>query len=63
MEYPLFGISRRYAEALNYMWMAFFFYNIMPFCLVYTVIGLIILYWLDKYNILRKRVTRVHVSH
>ena len=34
----------------------------MPFGAIYSIIGLIILYWIDKYNLIKKRTVKDNIS-
>lgn len=62
MEYPVYGIARRYSDSLKTVWMTFFFECFMPFNAIYSIIGLIALYWIDKYNLIRKRTVKDNIS-
>lgn len=55
MEYPPYGIARRYSDTLKTVWMTFFLESLMPFGVIYSIIGLVCLYWIDKYNVVNKR--------
>lgn len=36
------------------MWFTFLYVSLIPFGCVLTLVGLIIYYWVDKYNLLRR---------
>jgi hypothetical protein len=52
-EYP-YDMGKRYAEVLETMWFTFLFASLIPFGTFLTLIGLLIYYWVDKYNLLRR---------
>lgn len=62
MEYPVYGVARRYSDTLKTVWMTFFFEPFMPFGIIYSLIGLISLYWIDKYNVVTKRTIKDNIS-
>ena len=49
-----YDMGKRYAEVLETMWFTFLFASLNPFGNFLTLIGLLIYYWVDKYNLLRR---------
>lgn len=49
-----YDMGKRYAEVLETMWFTFLFASLIPFGNFLTLIGLLIYYWVDKYNLLRR---------
>lgn len=62
MEYPVYGIARRYSDTLKTVWMTFFFESFMPYGIIYSLIGLMCLYWIDKYNVVTRRTIKDNIS-
>lgn len=47
-------MGKRYAEILETMWFTFLYSSLIPFGAFLTLAGLLIYYWVDKYNLLRR---------
>lgn len=62
MEMPGYHISERYADLLKTMWFVFLYGNLLPMATVMFVIYLIIFYWVDKYNLLRRSTVKETIS-
>ena len=54
MEDPPFQMGKRYGEVLEGLWFNFLYLSLIPLGSILTCIGLILHYWIDKYNLLRK---------
>lgn len=54
-EKPIFNISTSYAAVLKNMYVVAFYASIIPIGLIVTCIALILHYWVEKYNISRRR--------
>ena len=54
MENPLYLSGKRYADIMKTMWFTFLYSPILPLGSVFSAIGLIMYYWVDKYNIINK---------
>jgi len=62
MEMPGYHISERYADLLKTMWFVFLYGNLLPMATLMFLIYLIIFYWVDKYNLLRRRCVKEAIS-
>lgn len=62
MEYQPFALARVYSDIMKTMWMTFFFMTFMPFGMIYSLIGECILYWVIKYNVLKRRTIKNYIS-
>jgi hypothetical protein len=51
-------MGKRYAEILKTMWFTFFYSPVIPLSSLISIIGMILYYWTDKYNLLRKRTVK-----
>lgn len=49
-----YDMGKRYAEVLETMWFTFLYLTLIPFGAMLTLFGLVIYYWVDKYNLLRR---------
>lgn len=47
-EEPEFNIGLRYSWILNTMYMTAFYAPLIPIVLIYTLIGFIFVYWIEK---------------
>ncbi len=52
-DYP-YDMGKRYAEILETMWFTFMYVSLIPFGAFLSLVGLMIYYWVDKYNLLRR---------
>ncbi len=52
-DYP-YDMGKRYAEILETMWFTFLYVSLIPFGAMLSLLGLMIYYWVDKYNLLRR---------
>jgi hypothetical protein len=62
MELPDYTIGKRYADLMKTMWFTFFYSPVIPFSTLISIIGLILYYWVDKYNIMRRRTVKESIS-
>lgn len=44
------------------MWFTFFYTPIVPIGTVFSLIGLMIYYWVDKYNVVKRRTVKETIS-
>jgi len=51
-------MGKRYADIMKTMWFTFMYSPAIPIAPLYSLLGLIIYYWADKYNALNRR----HIS-
>jgi len=49
-----YKMGKRYAEIIKTMWFTFMYSSLIPFGAFISLIGLVIYYWVDKYNLLRR---------
>lgn len=49
-----YKMGKRYAEIIKTMWFTFLYSNLIPIGAFFSLIGLVIYYWVDKYNLLRR---------
>jgi len=49
-----YDMGKRYAEILETMWFTFLYASLVPFGSFLTLLGLMIYYWVDRYNLLRR---------
>lgn len=47
-------MGKRFAEVIETMWFTFLYSTLIPVGALITIVGLIIYYWVDKYNLLRR---------
>ncbi len=62
LENPDYNIGKRYADIMKTMWFTFFYSPVIPFATLFSIIGLILYYWVDKYNILRRRTVKENIG-
>lgn len=54
MQYPEYNIGKRYAEVMKTMWFTIFYAYLIPVASLISLAGIILYYFVDKYNLLRK---------
>lgn len=54
MEFPNYDIGKRYAEVMEIMWFTFLYMSLIPVGGIISCFGLMLYYWIDKYNLLRR---------
>jgi len=62
MEQVNYLAAKRYADTMKTMWFTFLFGTAIPVGCILSCIGLIIYYFIDKYNILRRRTVKENIS-
>ena len=62
LEYPEYDIGKRYGEVLEIIWFTFLYMTLIPIGGVISAVGLVLYYWIDKYNLLRRSTIRSYVS-
>ena len=55
-------MGKRYAEIFEIMWFTFLYSELIPLGSFLIVIGLVMYFWVDKYNFLRNSVLKVGMS-
>ena len=63
MEYPNYNLAKGYGEALQMIFQGAFLAPVLPISLLYSIIGMIIFYWTEKYILLKKRSAKHHISY
>ncbi|KAL4489888.1 hypothetical protein ABPG72_010787 [Tetrahymena utriculariae] len=61
-ENPQFQIQERYAQILMTMFTTAFYSPIVPMSLFWSLIGLILQYWVDKYNLIHRSSVKNNMS-
>ena len=55
-------MGKRYAEIIERMWFTYLYATLVPIGAFISVVGIIIYYWIDKYNLLRRSAVTTEVS-
>lgn len=55
-------MGKRYAEIIKTMWFTFLYVWLIPMGSVFSLVGLILYYYVDKYVLLRKSSLQVSIS-
>lgn len=61
-ERPAFDISTSYAVILKNMYVVAFYASVIPIGLIITCFALLAHYWVEKYNIARRRTIKYNYS-
>lgn len=61
-ERPIFDISTAYATILKNMYVVAFYASVIPLALVITCFALLFHYWVEKFNISRRRTIKYNYS-
>ena len=62
MEQPDYLSAKRYSDIMKTMWFTYFYGTMIPIGLVCSLIGLFLYYFIDKYNLLRRRTVKESIS-
>ena len=62
MEYAEYDMGKRYAEVIEVMWFTFLYATLIPLGTLISCAGLMLYYWVDKYNLLRRSAIKTEVS-
>ena len=62
MEDSEYDIGKRYAEIIETMWFTYLYASIIPIGACISIFGLILYYWIDKYNLLRRSTLSIEVQ-
>ena len=57
-EFTDYLVAKRYADNMKTMWFTFFYCPVIPMGIVVSLLGMTFYYWIDKYNILRRRTVK-----
>ena len=63
MEGSLYDVGKRYAEIIEIVWFTYLYATLIPIGVLFSTIGLVMFYWIDKFNLVRRSSLRVHISH
>jgi hypothetical protein len=55
-------LGKRYAEIFEIMWFTFLYSELIPLGSFLILIGLVLYYWVDKYNFLRRSALKAGMS-
>lgn len=62
MEKPDYSSAKRYGDIMKTMWFTFFYGDIIPIGILFSILGLVLYYFIDKYNVLRRRTIKENLS-
>ena len=60
-DYP-YSIGKRYAEIIETLWFTFLYLTLIPFGAFLSLIGILLYYWVDKFNLLRRSTLHVQIK-
>jgi hypothetical protein len=63
LEDPDYLSAKRYADIMKTMWFSFFFGSCIPLGPLFSLFGLILYYYIDMYNLIRKRTVKESISN
>jgi len=53
-EYPEYSISDKYSDIMNTMWVTFLYAPLIPIVLPFSLVYIILTYYIEKYTIMRR---------
>ena len=62
MEFPSYSIGKRYSDLMKTMWFTFFYSPVIPLGTVWSIIGFILYYYIDKYNLIYRRTVKENIG-
>lgn len=62
MEKTEYYQAKRYADIMKTMWFTFLFGSCIPLGILISMVGLICYYWVDKYNVMRRRSVKENLA-
>lgn len=62
MEAKSYMIGKRYAELIEMMWFTYLYSSLIPIGSIITLVGIILYYWVDRYNLLRRSTLKFKIS-
>jgi len=62
-EYPVFNLAEAYAEVLKVMLFTGFYAVVIPFSILFGIVQILALYWVYKWNLLRRSNLNRIVGH
>lgn len=62
MEQKEYVSGKRYADLMKTMWFTFFYSPAIPLGTLWSILGVIIYYWADKYNLVKRYIVKESIS-
>ncbi len=62
MEQVSYAMGKRYSDIMKTMWFTCFYSQLIPIGGFLSMLGLSIYYWVDKYNLIRRRTVTETIS-
>lgn len=62
MEQPDYLSAKRYSDIMKTMWFTFLYGQAIPLGTMFSTIGIFFYYYIDYYNILRRRTVKENIS-
>ena len=62
MEHTEYYQAKRYADIMKTVWFTFLYGGILPIGIIFSIIGLSLYYWVDKYNLIRRRTVKENLA-
>ncbi|EGR27621.1 hypothetical protein IMG5_192990, partial [Ichthyophthirius multifiliis] len=62
MEFPDYTMGKRYADVMKTMWFTFFFSPVIPQGTVWSIVGVFLYYFTDKYNLIFRRTVKESIG-
>lgn len=59
---PDYSSAKRYGDIMKTMWFTFFYGDIIPVGILFSILGLVLYYFIDKFNVLRRRTIKENLS-
>ena len=55
-------MGKRYADLMKTMWFTFFYSPLIPIGTLYSIVGIILYYYTDKYNLIYRRTVKENIG-
>ncbi|EGR31304.1 hypothetical protein IMG5_113410 [Ichthyophthirius multifiliis] len=62
MEFPDYSMGKRYADIMKTMWFTFFYSPVIPMGTLWSIIGVTLYYYTDKYNLIYRRTVKENIG-
>ena len=62
MEFPDYTMGKRYADLMKTMWFTFFYSPLIPIGTLFSIVGVILYYYTDKYNLIYRRTVKENIG-
>lgn len=63
MEFPDYSMGKRYADIMKTMWFTFFYSPAIPFGTLWSILGISLYYFADKYNLIYRRTVKENIGN